>query len=60
MEGMDWRRDHLLSLAGVYKPRKRIEDSALPAALGQYLSDHPQIRKVILRLDNDTAGHLAA
>ena len=60
MEGMDWRRDHLLSLAGVYKPRKRIEDSTLPAALGQYLSDHPQIRKVILRLDNDTAGHLAA
>ena len=60
LEGMDWRRDDLLSLAGVYKPRKRLEDSALPAALGQYLSDRPQIRKVILRLDNDAAGRLAA
>lgn len=60
LEGMDWRRDDLLSLAGVYKPRKRVEDSALPAALKQYLSDHPQIRKVVLRLDNDTAGRLAA
>ena len=60
LEGMNWRRDDLLSLAGVYKPRKRLEDSSLPAALKQYLSDHPQIRKVVLRLDNDTAGRLAA
>lgn len=57
---MDWRRDDLLSLAGVYKPRKCLEDITLPAALGQYLSDHPQIQKVILRLDNDAAGRLAA
>ena len=60
MEGIDWRRDNLLSLAGVYKPRNRVEDSALPAALKQYISDNPHIRKVVLRLDNDPAGRLAA
>lgn len=60
MEGIDWRRGNLLSLAGVYKPRSRVEDSALPAALKQYLSDNPHIRKVVLRLDNDIAGRLAA
>lgn len=58
MEGIDWRRDNLLSLAGVYKPRDQVEDSTLPAALKQYLSDNPHIRKVVLRLD--PAGRLAA
>lgn len=59
-KGMNWRRNNLLSLAGVYKPRKCVEESALPAALKQYLSDYPHIRRVILRLDNDSAGWLAA
>ena len=60
MEGIDWRRDNLLSLAGVYNPRNRVEDSTLPAALKQYFSDNPHIQKVMLRLDNDPAGRLAA
>ncbi len=60
MEGIGWRRDNLLSLAGVYKPRNRVEDSTLPAALKQYLTDNHRIRKVVLRLDNDPAGRLAA
>lgn len=60
MEGIDWRRDNLLSLAGVYKPRNRVEDSTLPAALKQYLTDNPHIQRVFLRLDNDHAGWLAA
>lgn len=58
--GIDWRRDHLLSLAGVYQPRERIEESAIPLALTQYLSDHPEIRCIVLRLDNDRAGRMAA
>lgn len=60
MEGIDWRRDNLLSLAGVYKPRNRVDDSTLPAALKQYLADNPHIQRVFLRLDNDHAGWLAA
>lgn len=60
LDGKDWRHENLLSLAGVYKPKARIEESSLPVALVQYLADYPHIRKVVLRLDNDPAGRIAA
>lgn len=60
INGIDWQKDHLLSLAGVYQPREKIEESAVPLALSQYLQDHPEIKTIILRLDNDRAGRLAA
>lgn len=58
--GKDWRSDNLLSLAGVYRPKKEISESTLPAALVRYLDEYPHIRKVVLRLDNDLTGKLAA
>ena len=58
--GRDWRRDHLLSLAGVYRPRKELRESSMPLALTQYLKDHLGIRKIVLRLDNDYAGRTAS
>lgn len=60
VEGMDWQADHLLSLAGVYRPRKELQESSFPLALKEYFGNHPDIRKVILCLDNDFAGRLAA
>lgn len=60
LAGRDWRQDLCLSLAGIYKPKKNIEESTLPAALMQYLIDYPQINNIALHLDNDTAGRLAA
>lgn len=60
LDGKDWRHENLLSLAGVYKPKAKIEESSLPVALVQYLADYPHIRKVVLRLDNDHTGKLAA
>lgn len=60
MHGLDWRKDHLLSLAGVYQPKKEIEKSSVPLALTQYLADHPEIQYILLRLDNDYAGRMAA
>ena len=60
LDGKDWRSENLLSLAGVYKPKAKIEESSLPAALVQYLADYPHIRRVVLRLDNDPAGRIAA
>ena len=45
----DWRSENMLSLAGVYQPKKIVEESTLPAALKQYLADHPHIRKIVLR-----------
>ena len=59
-EGRDWRRDHLLSLAGVYRPRKELRESSMPLALTQYLTDHPGIDQIVLRLDNDYAGRTAS
>lgn len=56
----DWRKDNYLSLAGIYKPKKNIEESTLPAALIQYLNDFPQIDSIVLHLDNDIPGRLAA
>lgn len=59
MEGQDWRKEHLLSLAGIYQPAKEIERSKVPAALTRFLKEYPEIRKVSLHLDNDRAGRRA-
>jgi hypothetical protein len=60
LAGRDWRRDHCLSLAGVYMPKKVIQESTPPAALMQYLEDYPEISAVSLHLDNDAPGRMAA
>jgi len=57
MEGVDWRNASLLSLAGVFKSKR---ENALPAALEQYLADHPNTQTVYLHLDNDETGRSAA
>lgn len=59
--GRDWRADHCLSLAGIYKPKQQAEESTLPAALIQFLRDCPNmIEAISLHLDNDEPGRLAA
>ena len=58
-KGMDWRADHLVSLAGVYRPKEPLQESSMPLALKQYLTERPNIRKIALRLDNDPAGRSA-
>lgn len=55
----EWYNTHLLSLAGVYQPATKIEDSKLPLALNYYLNQHQNIKKIYLHLDNDRAGRLA-
>lgn len=52
----DWRSDTLISLAGVYSPSKNIEDSKVPSALTTYLDHYKDTKKIVLHLDNDTAG----
>lgn len=54
--GGSWQRDHLVSLAGVYKPKENLQESSLPLTLKRYLSEHPNIQRIVLRLDNDRAG----
>lgn len=52
-----WRNNHYLSLGGVSVKKNSTE---LPMALKQYLSDHPEVRRISLMLDNDEAGRKAA
>ena len=59
MDGQDWRAEHLLSLAGVYQPAKKIEQSKVPAALSCFLKEHPEVQGIVFHLDNDWAGRLA-
>lgn len=57
LSGQDWRKVHLLSLAGVFKTKR---ENVVPVALEQYLRDHPQIKTLHLHLDNDEVGRSAA
>lgn len=58
--GGNWQRDHLVSLAGVYKPKENLQERSLPLTLKRYLSEYPNIWWITLRLDNDKAGgHMA-
>lgn len=58
-ENIDWNKDHLLSLAGVYRPKERNGEVRIPLALTQYLKDYPEIDNIVLRLDSDRAGRTA-
>lgn len=55
LEHRDWKKENLLSLAGVYSPK----NGKLPAALDCFLRQHPDIREIRLHLDNDRAGREA-
>ena len=57
-EGKDYRAVNLLSLSGVYQPKKELSESKIPIALSTYLRENPQIKTVILHLDNDKTGRL--
>ena len=59
MNGKKWDEHYLLSLAGVYRPGKNLKDSSFPLALKQFLYEHPEVKKIHLRLDNDYAGRIA-
>ena len=48
-----------MSLAGVYQPAKEIEKSKVPAALARTLKMHPEVKTIVLHLDNDRIGRLA-
>jgi len=55
-----WQDFNYLSLSGVYQPKKTIAETPLPAALAQHLHENPYVRHIVLCLDNDEAGRLAA
>lgn len=60
MRGGNWLKDPLLSLGGVYVSGLDPSRMKLPLALAHYLKTRPEIREVVLHLDNDFAGRAAA
>ena len=59
LENRSWREMNTLSLAGVHK-KKEEGEMKVPDALEQYLKDNTAIREIVLCLDNDETGRLAA
>ncbi|HEL1781243.1 TPA: DUF3991 and TOPRIM domain-containing protein [Streptococcus suis] len=59
LEGKEWRQFNLVSLAGVYSPKQKIEDSKVPVTLSRLLEKDKTIRRIVLHLDNDIAGRKA-
>ena len=57
-EGKDYKSESLLSLSGVYQPKKEMKDCKIPIALTTFLSANPQIKTIVLHLDNDKVGRL--
>ena len=55
-EGKDYKKENLLSLSGVYQPKKEIKDSKIPIALSTFLEENPHIKTIVLHLDNDKVG----
>lgn len=57
-EGRDYKAFHLLSLSGVYQPKKELSESKIPIALTTFLKANSQIKTIFLHLDNDRVGRL--
>lgn len=55
-----WNENHLVSLAGVYRPKEDYREDITPLALKRYLSEYPNIKIVQLCLDNDIGGRITA
>lgn len=55
--GRDWKQEALLSLAGVFAPKRQ---GVVPVALSRFLEEHPQVTTLRLHLDNDEVGRAAA
>lgn len=64
-DGLPWNDKYRLALGGIYAPDPSKVSSIRrptkpPAALEQFLSDHPNIRRMEICTDNDFAGRYAA
>lgn len=55
-EHRNWRKEDMLSLAGVYKTDNKQD---VPLALKTFLERHPIIKTICLHLDNDDIGRTA-
>lgn len=60
MTGTDYRNHNFIALCGIYQPKEKIEESAVPSGLIRYIEEKPHTKTVCLHLDNDEPGKKAA
>ncbi len=58
--GRDYHEEFLLSLSGIYLPKREMEMSRIPQSLEHYLETHPETERICLHFDNDYTGHRSA
>ena len=58
-KGIDYKKENLIALAGIYQPAKVIEQSKIPIAIDCYLKEHTNCKNIVLHFDNDNAGRNA-
>ena len=64
-DGLPWQNKYRLAVCGIYAPDPKhlptvTRPAKPPAALVQFLSEHPDIRRMEICTDNDFAGRYAA
>ena len=57
-KGMNWHKNNLIALAGVYQTSTNLENSKVPIALKHFL-EHNNIKKIYIHFDNDRVGRNA-
>lgn len=60
LKKIDWHRENMISLAGVYQPSKMVESNKIPIAIQEFLKKNPNINEIYLHLDNDEVGRNAS
>ena len=57
-QGKDYKSENLLSLSGVYQPKKESKDSKIPIALSVFLEKNPLIKTCLLYTSSNSMVEL--
>ena len=60
IKNLDFKKENLLSVGGVYKAPKDIKNLKIPDTVKKYLEENPNIKEIYLHFDNDEIGKEAA
>lgn len=57
---LDYHKENMISLAGVFKPSEHTENIKLPVTITKFLEENSNITQIHLHLDNDEVGRKAS
>lgn len=60
LKKLDFHKENLLSLAGVFKTSENKNNLKIPRTIEKYLKENPNINEIHLHLDNDEVGRFAS